>query len=193
MLQIQTSNNFSTPKSANYEQPLDLLLSCHTKIRHFSSALDKLTDAIQENGWNDKHITSVEQVRHYFNIASSAHHQDEEKHLFPAIVALESISNLNSKSENKGENKSKFTNIIHRLIKEHHDSDALWVQLDTLLAERSDDFLTLNKLSKQFKLDMHRHAQIEDDIIFPYAKKYISKEDFKKMGLAIARRRGIKV
>ncbi len=185
MLQIQTSSHSSIiSKSASYEQPLELLLSCHAKVRHFSSALSKLTHAIQHNGWNDDYVISVNQVRHYFNVASSAHHQDEEKHLFPAIIAFEA-----SASDSNDE----MISLIERLTKEHNESDALWYQLDNMLAESSEDFLTLHTLSHQFEFDMHRHAQIEDDIIFPYAKKHISTLDFKKMGLAIARRRGIKV
>ncbi len=187
MLQIQPANSSTSiiSKSAIYEQPLDLLLSCHTKIKHFSSALCTLVRAIQQDGWNNHYITSVEQVRRYFNVASLEHHQDEEEHLFPAIIALKDKSII--------KNNKKITDLIQKLIKEHHDSDVLWSQLDKMLANHSEDFLTLNTLCQQFETDMHNHAQIEDDIIFPYAKKHLSKEVFKKMGLAIAHRRGINI
>lgn len=185
MLQInQLKGSVNRPKSATFEQPLDLLMSCHEKIIHFSSALYKIVSALKKEGWTDNYAVSVDQVRHYFNIAGPEHHLDEEKHLFPAIIALD--------PEFKKARSMEIVSMINTMIKEHVESDALWETLDKLLAERSEDFLTLEKLSRQFETDMHEHARIENEQIFPYAKAHINNSDFKAMGLAIARRRGIK-
>lgn len=183
MLQINQLKG-SAAKSATFEQPIDLLLSCHEKIIHFSSALVKIVIAVQKEGWNEQYTNSVDQVRHYFNVASPAHHLDEEMHLFPAIIALD--------PELKKAHSIDMLTMINAMIKEHVESDALWATLDKMLAERSDDFSTLKNLSRQFKSDMHEHAKIENEQIFPYAKAHISEADLKKIGLAIARRRGIK-
>jgi len=170
--------------SASFDQPLELLLSCHKKILHYSSALNKIVTALQSEGWQDNYATSVEQVRHYFNVAVPEHHLDEEVHLFPTIIALD--------PELKKSDSLEIVTLINNMIKEHVESDALWEKLDSLLAERSQDFSTLEKLARQFEADMHEHARIENEMIFPYAKKHISNSDFKKMGQEIARRRGIK-
>ena len=108
---------------------------------------------------------------------------DEEHHLFPAIIALD--------PELKNPPSIEIVQLINRMIKEHVESDALWATLDTMLADKSEDFAALEELSQQFKASMHEHAQIENEQIFPYAKTHISDRDFKKMGLAIAKRRGI--
>lgn len=184
MLQINQLKGAASSEATAFEQPLELLLSCHKKIIHFSSALLKIIMALKNDGWNDESAVSVDQVRRYFNIASPAHHLDEEKHLFPAIIALD--------PEFKKARSMEVLTLINTMIKEHVESDALWETLDKMLSERSDDFATLEKLGRQFKTDMHEHAQIENEHIFPYAKKHISKHDFKEMGLAIAKRRGIK-
>ncbi|MCU7938551.1 MAG: hemerythrin domain-containing protein [gamma proteobacterium symbiont of Bathyaustriella thionipta] len=185
MIQINPFKGSATPpERATFEQPLELLLSCHEKIVHFSSALCNIVTALKKEGWNENYAASVDQVRHYFNVASAEHHLDEEGHLFPAIIALD--------PELKTSHGMEMLTIINDMIKEHVESDALWEALDEMLAERSEDFATLETLSSQFKADMHEHARIENEQIFPYAKKHISKDDFKKMGLAIAKRRGIK-
>ncbi len=184
MLQIQPAGSAAKQhdsiQSTSFEQPLELLLSCHKKIIHFSSALYKIAIAVQQEGWNDNYALSADQIRRYFNIAGVEHHLDEEQHLFPAILALP--------DKNPGK-KTEISTLIQRMIAEHGETDAQWHLLDTMLAQRSEDFITLEKLSRQFKTDMHEHARIENEFIFPYARQYISSAEFKTMGLAIARRR----
>ncbi len=185
MLQISSpSNNASgTPQSATFEQPIELLLSCHEKIMHFSSALNKLSIALKKDGWNDEIIASSNQIRRYFNVAAHEHHLDEENHLFPAIIALD--------PEFKQAESTQILTVLHRLIKEHVESDALWETLDNMLEEKSDDFVLLEELAQEFESSMHEHARIENEEIFPYAKARISTSELKKMGLDIAKRRGI--
>ena len=184
MLQIQEAGSTAKQKdsiqSAAFEQPLELLLSCHKKITHFSAALYKIVLAVQQEGWNDNYALSADQIRRYFNIAGVEHHLDEEQHLFPAILALP--------DKNPGK-KTEISTLIQRMIAEHGETDAQWHLLDTMLAQRSEDFITLEKLSRQFKAEMHEHARIENKIIFPYATQHISAAEFKTMGLAIAHRR----
>lgn len=169
------------------EQPLGLLLSCHEKIKHFSSALHKLTSALQQEGWTDEYNYSVDQIRRYFNIATTEHHLDEELHLFPAI--MQATAQLIAKD--RTDESLASTTLIQRMIKEHGESDKLWDTLDTMLAKRSDDFVALENLSRQFKADMYEHARIENDIIFPYAKSLFSEEKLREIEQEIARRRGI--
>ena len=185
MLQISSQPKAASDNQENaiFERPLELLLSCHEKIMHFSSALCELSSVLQKEGWNDNITSSADQIRRYFNIASTEHHLDEEHHLFPAIIALD--------PELKNPPSIEIVQLINRMIKEHVESDALWATLDTMLADKSEDFAALEELSQQFNASMHEHARIENEQIFPYAKAHISDNDFKKMGLAIAKRRGI--
>ncbi len=186
MLQINSlkgSAEKNNAKGATFEEPLELLLSCHEKIMHYSSALCTVIEAIKTQGWTEQHSTSIEQIRRYFNIASPEHHLDEEQHLFPAIIALD--------SDFKQPQSMTMVTLINRLIKEHVESDGLWEELDQLLGERSNDMVQLEARAQQFKKDMHQHAKIENEEVFPYAKAHISVAEFKKMGQAIAQRRGV--
>jgi hemerythrin-like domain-containing protein len=72
------------------------------------------------------------------------------------------------------------------------ESDGLWEELDQLLGERSNNMVQLETQAQQFKEEMHQHAKIENEEVFPYAKTHISSAEFKKIGKAIAQRRGVK-
>lgn len=185
MLQIKSPSKDASDnqKNVTFEQPIELLLSCHEKIIHFSSALLKLSIALKLDGWNDEMTASSDQIRRYFNVAASEHHLDEEIHLFPAIIALD--------PEFKQAKSTETLKVLHRLIKEHVESDLLWETLNTMLEEKSDDFILLEELAQEFKTSMHEHARIENEEIFPYAQTHISTSELKKIGLAIAERRGI--
>lgn len=185
MLQIspQSKNTSDNHKGVTFEQPLELLLSCHEKILHFSSALSELSIVLKKEGWNDALKASSDQIRRYFNVAAHEHHLDEENHLFPAIIALD--------PEFKQAESIKIIQLINQMIKEHVESDTLWEKLDTMLEEQSEDFNTLDTLIRQFKKEMHEHALIENEHIFPYAKTRLSEDELKKIGLSIAERRGV--
>ncbi len=168
-----------------FAEPLTLLTDCHEKILRFSSALVKLSEILQLEGWSESSKISVEQIRRYFNIAAAEHHKDEELHLFPAIIALDpKLQDPEIKAQ---------LELINQLVKEHVETDALWDQLDMMLKNQSDAFAQLNELAIQFASELAHHAEIENVEIFPFAKQRIDEETFMQMGKAIAKRRGIKL
>jgi len=171
-----------------FERPLELLNSCHEKIIHFSSTLLKLSTALKQQGWSEELSVTAKNICQYFNIAGPEHHLDEEQHLFPAVIALCTGQTDGSKQECDD-----LIQLIHRMIKEHVETDVLWEKINQLLNNKSRDFKQLETLSFQFKEAMHEHAEMENNIIFPYARAHINDADFKKMGAAIAARRGIKL
>ena len=170
---------------ASFEDPLALLGSCHDKIIHFSSTLYKMSLMLTQSGWTDELSNTANKISHYFNIAGPEHHLDEEQHLFPAIIALD--------PQLKNKKNKQVTGLINQMIKEHVESDSLWEKIDLLLTNKSKDFKQLQNLSQQFEKSMHQHAEIENSIIFPFAKAQLSVKEFKKMGAAIAKRRGVKL
>ena len=171
---------------ADFSHPMTLLKSCHEKILYFSTALLTLSEKLQQEGWNEQSKISAEQIRRYFNIAAPEHHKDEELHLFPAIIALDpGLQNPDIKAQ---------LNLINQMVKEHVETDALWDKLDQMLEGQSKNTLDdLNALAIQFATNLSQHAETENNEIFPFAEQHIDDATFKKMGKAIAKRRGIKL
>jgi len=186
--QLLTKTPQNQNHGASFEDPLSLLDSCHKKIINFSSTLHKLSIKLHQDGWSDELISTAQNISHYFNVAGSEHHLDEEQHLFPAIIALNINKNFVQNEENR-----EVISLINQMIKEHVESDALWEKINKLLETQSKDFKQLESLAEEFESSMHEHAEIENKVIFPYAKEKISKEDFKIIGAAIAKRRGVKI
>lgn len=174
-----------SPAEAAFSHPLTLLTSCHEKILHFSSALVKLSEKLQQQGWSDNSNVSAGQIRRYFNIAAPEHHKDEELHLFPAIIALD-------KDLQDPEIKTQL-GLINLMIKEHVETDALWETLDNLLASHSEAFDELNAMAIQYAAELAQHAELENTEIFTFAEQRIDKATFEQMGKDIAKRRGIKL
>jgi len=188
MLQINQLSLHSADENhstVSFENPLQLLLSCHDKILHFSSAVLTLSTTLQQQGWNEPLQTSAGQIRRYFNVSGPQHHLDEEEHLFPTIISLD--------PELKQSDTIEIMQLINRLIKEHVESDILWEALDEMLAEQSEDFATMIELSQQFAADSHEHVTLENELIIPYAKNHLNDSKLKQMGADIARRRGVKL
>jgi len=174
-----------SPGKAAFSHPLTLLKSCHEKILHFSSALVKLSEVLQKEGWSISNKDSADQIRRYFNIAAPEHHKDEELHLFPAIIALDpSLQDPEIKAQ---------LNLINQMVQEHVETDALWEKLDSMLASHSTTFDELNEMGIQFAAELARHAEIENTEIFTFAEQHINEATFEQMGKAIAKRRGIKL
>ncbi len=170
-------------QGVSYEQPLDLLASCHEKIVNFSSLLVKLSTKLKQDGWSEELITSADNICRYFNVAGPEHHLDEEQHLFPAIIALD--------PELQSDEIRNVIELINRMIKEHVESDALWDTINDMLKNKTEDYEQLETLSTQFEKIIHKHAELENTIIFPYAKAHINDTDLKEVGLGIAKRRGL--
>ena len=188
MIKIAQLVKQSSDASSNetpFERPLELLESCHEKIIHFSSTLLKLSTALKQQGWTEELTATAQNITRYFNIAGPEHHFDEELHLFPAIIALN--------TESEDQQSRDLIQLINRMIKEHVESDALWEKINHLLNNKSKDFKQLETLSIEFEKSMREHAEIENSIIFPFAKAHISDAEFKKMGMEIAVRRGIQI
>jgi hemerythrin-like domain-containing protein len=183
MLQLNTSAGSQGDEQNLFESPLELLLSCHEKILHFSSALQQLVQTLAQQGWTAELEKTADMICRYFTIAGPEHHLDEEKHLFPALIAIDPELTKPETLE--------LVQALNQLIKEHVETDLLWESLNIMLSERSQDFATLKELAEQFAADMQEHVDIENNTIFPYAREHLSRQTFKKMGLAIARRRGI--
>ncbi len=186
--QLLTKTPQNQNHGASFEDPLSLLDSCHEKIINFSSTLHKLSIKLHQDGWSDELISTTQNISHYFNVAGHEHHLDEEQHLFPAVIALNINKNFVANEESR-----KVNSLIKQMIKEHVESDVLWEKINQLLGTQSKDFKQMESLAEKFERSIHEHAEIENKVIFPYAKKKISKEDFKIMGAAIAKRRGVKI
>ena len=67
---------------ASWDEPIEMLYACHSKVKSFCRQLQLLPDYLAEHGVNQAVKNDVQQIIHYFNQAAPLHHDDEEKDFF---------------------------------------------------------------------------------------------------------------
>ena len=84
---------------ATWNEPIDMLYACHSKVKRFCKQLTILPGYLEKNGVNQAVLNDVKTILQYFNHAAPLHHDDEEKDFFPALIekapqAKESVDEL---------------------------------------------------------------------------------------------------
>lgn len=75
---------FDSP-AAGFEQPFELLMACHERVRRSISLLRRLVAHIDERGHDAESRAAAADVQRYFDIAAPLHHEDEELHVFAVL------------------------------------------------------------------------------------------------------------
>ena len=71
---------------ATWNEPIDMLYACHSKVKRFCKQLTILPGYLEKNGVNQAVLNDVKTILQYFNHAAPLHHDDEEKDFFPALI-----------------------------------------------------------------------------------------------------------
>jgi hemerythrin-like domain-containing protein len=111
-----------------------------------------------------------------------AHHDDEERDLFPAVLRV----------AQPGAEADRARAMVTQLVREHRDIAQLWKQLEPAVQAVANGYLPkldaalLNEMVRQF----NEHVRIEEEEFLPFAQQVLARqaEDLAKLGLALHRR-----
>ena len=111
-----------------------------------------------------------------------AHHDDEERDLFPAVLRV----------AQPGEEADRAQTMVTQLVREHRDIALLWKQLEPAVQAIANGYLPkldaalLNELVRQF----NEHVRVEEEEFLPFAQQVLARqaEDMAMLGLALHRR-----
>jgi iron-sulfur cluster repair protein YtfE (RIC family) len=161
-------NQITPPRPANHppEDALDLLLSCHQRIRHFAAAASKLSHA--QGASHDEIRMTAAGVYRYFSVSLPLHEADEEDTLRPRLDSLDD------------------ERVHHALIAMHDQHQAIDELLErllplVLLAERNPASLDqaggeMCSLTKAIEEVFRAHLQLEEEVIFPAIRAQLPDE-----------------
>lgn len=166
------------PVAPSIDDPIELLLACHDKVRHFANLAQRLRDHLNklpEAAPVDTPAQEAAQaILRYFTVAAPLHHADEEIDLFPAL-RLVGTPELRAH--------------VDTLTAEHSELGGLWQNLQTWLqdiakghAHRPPDCVD------DFALRYSAHAQREEDEVYPSAT-HLSVDQLKRISQAMVKRR----
>lgn len=161
-----------------FDEPLEMLLACHERIQAQCETLRKLVEYLPLHGNDAQTAQAAQAILRYFDSAGRHHHEDEERDLFPHMLA----------SDNGAARA-----LIARLQEEHLDMDAAWQLLRQPLLNIAA--ARTNQLDKRIAMkfiDIHnRHIATENAELLPLAGKLLNARHLRAMGHSMAVRRGV--
>ncbi len=163
-----------TPVQPRIEDPVEMLLACHDKVRHFSRLLHKLVAHVASQGADEQARNAALAVRRYFDVAAPLHHQDEDLDLYPALKQL---------------GDPLLSEACRRLSQEHGPQHALWQTVSAWLQTvASGEANPPPAAVLLFADDAMRHADEEERLLYPQARR-LSATDLAHIAQAMSARR----
>lgn len=165
--------------SAGFDEPFDMLAACHERVERMLTLLERLAAHLPDHGCDAQAVAAARDVMRYFDLAAPAHHEDEERHVLPALRAAGDDA------------------FAAQLEQEHREMQRRWVELRRNLAEvvkgtwvgtGAADFATWHRFAELYR----GHAAAEDAHAFPTARNALDAEQQRAMGEEMASRRGLR-
>lgn len=176
--------DFRTP-AAGFDQPLELWLACHERVRRMCTLLQRLLEHLREQGADEQARVTAASIRRYFDEAAPRHHEDEEIDLFPRL-----LQRLEGRTDSEA---AGVRNAIALLESDHREMGRLWSILrEALGAIEGGDAAALDEAVVGLFVSRYRsHCEVEDTVIAPALKRALSEQELEAVGRAMAQRRGI--
>jgi hemerythrin-like domain-containing protein len=166
--------------AAGVDQPFELLAACHDRVRRSLDLLRRLVDHIEQHGPDSQAADAARDVLRYFGIAAPLHHEDEERHLLPLLIASE---------------QAELVEAAEQMAADHRTFRAVWAGLSAGLQALSEqkpvDLLALRRQAEGFIALHASHLALEDKVAFPAAEQLASDAARQAMSADMAARRGV--
>ncbi|RDJ99826.1 hemerythrin HHE cation-binding protein [Paraburkholderia lacunae] len=168
---------------AGFDEPFDMLTACHEKAERMLILLERLARHLEECGADADAAQAARDITRYFDVAGPAHHEDEERHLFPALTS----QGLPAR-----------TAIIEKLQREHLTMSEQWktlrIDLDQLVAGRWPVNMSTEAFGRwaTFAALYRGHIAAEETQVYPAARQLLDDTARDAMGCEMAQRRGVR-
>lgn len=169
----------SLDPGSSYAAPFELLAACHERVARSLALLQRLVDHVDANGVDPTAAAAAADVLRYFDLAAPLHHEDEERHVFPAVAGDAALAP-----------------VCARLVAEHRAIAAQWALLRPLLASAAAaladiDVGALRTEAAAFVALHDAHLRTEDELVFPRARQNLTPQQRTAMSTEMAARRGL--
>jgi hemerythrin-like domain-containing protein len=171
--------------AAGFDQPLELWLACHERVRRMTGLLERLREHIAHMGADDAARVTATTIRRYFTEAAPRHHQDEEVDLFPLLR-----QRLPAQAPERA---AEVAAALDRLEADHISLGAIWDRLQPGLAaiERGEPAALDGDDVRAFAAGYRAHCEVEDTVVADALRLCLTEADLDALGQAMAERRGV--
>ncbi len=168
------------------EAPFEMLVACHERVQRSLSLLGRLQQHLHDQGLDEVARQAARDVLRYFDLAAPLHHQDEELHVFPPLLAGPDAT---------------LHAVVRQLQQDHLHMEQAWAQARVVLQGVADGTpaawqpLTPTQTAQldQFASFYGQHIQMEEGVVYPAALAVVQGEALQAMSRDMAHRRGAKV
>lgn len=172
--------------AAGYEAPYQMLAACHERVQRTLGLLQRLHQHVAQHGADEQAVQAARDVLRYFEQAAPQHHLDEERHVFPRVLAMEDAA---------------LTEVVHRLQRDHVEMEAAWARVRAELQSLVDTGPSLpstwvdrtRHLFQHFVALYERHIPDEEQLVFPAGERAMEPNALTVMAQDMMQRRGVRL
>jgi hemerythrin-like domain-containing protein len=160
----------------------EFLDDCHQEMQRQLVALRLLAQALEADGLSPSLRKQARTISKWFNEEARQHHLDEERHIFPALLASDDPD---------------ITLAAGRLIQDHGWLETDWMEIEPALSSAADGYTWFDPVVLRHAVDVFEqlyldHIVLEETLAYPAARSRIPAGDLAAMGIEMARRRAVR-
>lgn len=169
---------FSAP-AASFDEPFAMLSGCHERVQRTLRLLARLVEHVAAKGSDAQAQSAANDVLRYFDVAAPRHHEDEELHVFPLLLAAAGDS---------------LGVPVRRMQADHVQMSAGWAELRPLLlavVAGAAPSPHLRGCADRFAALYADHIDTEERLLYPAAQQLIAPEALQRMSEDMRERRTV--
>lgn len=168
---------------AGFEAPFELLTACHERVHRMLRLLDRLRQHLADQGWDAQAAEAARDVMRYFDLAAPLHHEDEELHVFPPLLA---------------QGDAAVCAVVRRLQADHQVMERAWPPARALLqgvaqAGSREAWAGWDATALQILTDFQgrygEHIRLEEEWVYPAAQGVLEDASLQAMSADMQKRR----
>ncbi len=165
-------------------KPLNSFVDCHAGIISHLHSFGELA-ALLEPAARARQIAT--ETLEFFRSAVFSHHKDEEKELFPTVLA----------KARPGEEKARMQRYVDQLVAEHRQIEAMWRKLEPHLEKiakgQPDAKLVSDDITVLVK-SYQAHAALEENEFLPLSSQILGRDNagMAELGLSLHIRHAVR-
>lgn len=163
---------------------MEMLVACHERVQRSLDLMVRLQQHLLVTGCDEQARSAARDVLRYFDMAAPLHHQDEELHVFPALLSGPDAA---------------LCRLAAELIEDHRRMEAAWGAARAALTTVAQDTSgTLQLSAEQTAALDHfgglyaQHIVREEGLAYPGALAQLSAADLQHMSHDMMARRGVR-
>lgn len=165
--------------AVGFEEPFEMLSACHERVERMLQLLERLAEHLPQRGADTQAADAARDVMRYFDLAAPHHHEDEERHVLPALRA---------------DGRAALSALADRLHADHEQMHGAWAALRSTLVQIERGQWPAGAAFDAvapFAALYRAHIAAEEGEAYPEAAAHVLGPARAAMGREMAARRGV--